>query len=121
MTSSVIGDAFNALVAAVSGIPGVRIYSEPGDIVSPPGVMVSPPTLGWAVYAEQPDTATFTVWLIADFSERPLEALFPLVPAVSEAIDVLNYMAVTTAAPATISNGGTDYPCYQFTVEASLT
>lgn len=121
MTTSVIGDAHDALVAAVSAIPGVRVYGEPGDIVSPPGVMVGPPTLGWAVYAEQPDTATFTVWLISDLTERPLETLFPLIPMVSEAIDQLNYMAVTVAAPSAVDNGGTTYPAYQFTVEASLT
>jgi hypothetical protein len=117
---SLIRDAATELLAALKALDGVRVYSDPGAAIDPPGVVLGPPTVTWQAFAEFPTDATFIVYAIVPFSDLSLESLWDLLPLVSEAVDTVTNAAVTTATPAFYTAGGTDLPCYQITVEVSL-
>jgi hypothetical protein len=106
-----------ALESALKAVPNIRVYTSPGAVVDPPGVLVGPPALTWEAFSSDPTQATFVVYAITRADDRALERLWDLVPLVAAAVDTVPDAATTQANPSAFN----DLPCYEITVEVSLT
>jgi hypothetical protein len=89
----------------------------------PRSVVLGPPAFGWVGMCtpNEPDTATFTAWLIAKQDERAIERLLSWLPdliAVLQAVG--DDCTVTDCRPAAYPTGGPDLPAYMLTVELTL-
>lgn len=117
---SAIAKASQALAAALRTVPELRVYTDPGASIDPPAALVGPPQLTWEAYDVAPTGARFVVVLMAAADERALECLWDFVPLVAAAIEAVPDTVVRQANPGVWLTGGTELPCYEIQVEASL-
>lgn len=115
-----IKPAAETLLTALRGVAGVRVYDDSGANVDPDAVVLGPPTLEWAGVCPGPTSARWTVYVVVKASDRALQRLWDLVPAVADAVDAVPDAAVIRADPGVFSAGGVDLPCYQIQVDVSL-
>lgn len=113
-----VADAVAELAAALAGVAGLRVYTDPAAVVDPPAVAVGPPVLAWESYGDA-CTATFPVYVVVALDERALARLWELVPAVQAALETTQATA-QTATPIVFNSGGQDLPAYEITTEFPL-
>ena len=113
-------EARDALNTALTGLDGIRNYTNLGATVDPPATIVSLPRLAWQATCSEPTSATFLVYLIVALNDRAVDRLQDMLPAVVEAIESYPDAVVTTATPLASPFGGPDLPAYEFTVEVAL-
>jgi hypothetical protein len=116
-------DIAEALAAALSVIPGVRVHAYAPDTFLPPGIVVQQASMNW----DTPDrTFCAFVWEfpIAVAVSRNQDAhaqleLYRIVEAIGDVLsenttlgNVVNFTRLLTANPSTISSQGIDYPAY---------
>lgn len=111
----------DALAALLGGIEGVRIERRPGGAPAPPAIYVPPASMTWDGYATAPTEASFELVLAVAADERALEALYDLLPQVTETIDGSSVDAVVKSAePGVWRVGAVELPAYFITVEAAI-
>jgi len=121
-------DISEALAAALSVIPDVRVYAYGPDSFLPPGIAVQQPTMNWEAGNRTFSAIQWTYPLlvaVARNSEREAQAsLYRLVEAISDVLaedhdlgGVVQTARLTTASPATVTSNGSDYPGYSITIE----
>lgn len=111
----------DALAALLSGIEGVRIERRPGGSPAPPAIYVPPGSMTWDGYVTAPTEASFELVLAVAADERALEALYDLLPQVTETIDGSSVDAVVKSAePGVWRVGAVELPAYFITVEAAI-
>lgn len=89
----------------------------------PASVVLGPPAFGWAGMCtpDEPDTATFTAWLIDRQDERAVERLLGWLPDLITVLQAVgDDCTVTECRPAAYPTGGPDLPAYMLTVELTL-
>lgn len=120
-----IDDALDELTNGLNVALGtvVRVYRDGTDTVAPPGIVIGPPQINWEAMDNGITSITFTLYLIVQSDARMMSRLFDLVEPVADAVwDNVPNAAVTSASPSSWPiNDTTSLPCYQFTVEMSLT
>lgn len=120
---SAVADAAQALLAAVSTVPGVRSYQDLSAVVDPPAVVVGPPRLYWELFDPvNPTRAVFEVLVVAKADDRTMDALWDLVPAVAAAVNTYDQAALDQngAQPTVFTSGGIDLPAYSISVTVIL-
>ena len=113
---SAVAEAAGALLEALQGVAGARVYSDPGATLDPPALLLGPPSLTWETVCSDPTSARFIVYVVVKVSERAMEQLWELVPEVAQAIDATTDATVRQADPGTWK----DLPAYEIQVEVSL-
>jgi hypothetical protein len=104
---------------AAASVEGVGHYTATNG-AEPPAVIVGAPTLAFEAYNPAPTSATFPVFALVQRDEFAMDRLLDLGPAVVAAIvDNLPDAVVPRAQPAEFGERG--QPCYEITVEVSLT
>lgn len=116
---SVAGDATSDLEAAAATVAGVQV-APLGAELTPPAVVIGPPRLEWVANCPGPTTALFSVFVIVALSDRALEQLYELAPAVADAIEANTPGVVLSADPGTYNGGTGDLPAYVLTTEYPL-
>lgn len=120
MSSELITEAAEALVAALQTVDGVRSYTDLGAVVDPPATILGPPALSWQGIGSTPAEARFLVIVAEQADDRAMPRLWDLVPRVAEALEDVQDAVVISATPGSWTTGGTELPCYEITVEISL-
>jgi hypothetical protein len=108
------------LEAAAKTVEGARFYRDLGTTMDPPALVIGPPRLQWEGYGGEPTSATFIVIVMVDMNERAQEALWDLVPLVSEAMSGVDDAVVMSATPGVFNANGTDLPSYEMNLEVAL-
>lgn len=115
-----ISDLRGYLVAA--GAP-LRVIEDVAAPVDSGDVVIGPPTWIWDGMCDpdQPDSATFEVYLVESLGERAVENLLTNLPALLSAVAKLgDESIVTDCRPAAFPSGTSDLPAYQITVETTF-
>lgn len=121
MAEDVITPAADRMSAALSAIPGVRHYRQRYGLVQPPATVLALSSAAWNGPDPEPTDATWAVGLVVDRNERSEERLWPLLAAVSEALDGLDSVVVfRDVRQDTYPSGGTDLPALIVTVDVCL-
>lgn len=118
---SAVADMADALMAALQTLTGDQTYRDPGANIRPPATVLGPPALTWEGMCDGPTSARFLVYAIADAAQAAPETLPDFAVEVAAAIDAVPNAVVLRADPAVYVTGTTQLPCYQLSVEASLT
>lgn len=109
------------LAALLGAIEGLRVEQRPGKAPAPPVVYIPPAAFAWEGYVLAPTEATFELVLAVAADERAVEALYDLLPQVTESIDGSAVDAVVKSAdPGVWRVGSVELPAYFITVEAAI-
>lgn len=110
-----------ALAQVCETIPDLRVLRQPGVAGAPPLVYIPPASLTWGGYAHAPTEAVFELVLAVASSPAAIEALYALLPLVTEAIDDSDVDAtVVSAEPGLWRTGTVEYPAYFIRIEAAI-
>jgi hypothetical protein len=102
---------------------GLRVALGMAEPVGSRDVVVGPPTFTWEGLCDpdEPDSVTFSVFLIEAFHERATERLLSNLPALIRGVQGYRDATITApAVPGAFPSGSSDLPCYQLTVEMTL-
>lgn len=112
-----LSDSWAAVKAAVAGVPGVTVYTDPAATLDPPGVVVGLPEMsGNGTYnTPLPNELTFHLYLVVTSDDTAQERLVTLLDQLSEVVFEATDFVVTQAQPGTYA----DLPCYVLTVEGN--
>lgn len=116
---SAAGDATADLEAAAGTVADVEVYPL-GAPITPPAVVIGPPRMEWSTSCPGPTAAFFTAFVVVALTDRALEQLYELAPAVAGAIEANTPGVVLRADPGTYNAGTGDLPAYALTVEYPL-
>ena len=114
---SAVAEARDALSAALSAVPGLRVYTDPGKTIQPPAAVVSLPDLQFEGYCVEPTGATFDIAVVVKLDERAIERLQELVLQVTEALSEVPKAVVRAARTGTWND---QLPAYLIETEVSL-
>jgi len=117
---STITERLDELSATLSGVEGVRYYSDRGAAIDPPAVVLGPPLLRWESGCSEPTSATLLVIVAVPKDERAVPRLLELVQRVAAAVDALPWAIVTRAVPGALPTGGDELPAYEIESEVDL-
>ena len=112
-----VSDARAALSDALSVVPGLRVYTDPGKSIQPPAAVVSLPDLQFEGYCVEPTGATFDIAVVVKLDDRAIERLAELVLQVTEALSEVPKAAVQAAR---IGSWNDQLPAYNVEIEVSL-
>lgn len=113
--------AADDLATLLETVGGLRIERRPGGAPAPPVLYVPPAELTWDGYALAPTAASWQLVLAVAADERAIEALYDLLPQVTETIDGSSVDAVVKSAePGVWRVGAVELPAYFITVEAAI-
>ena len=117
-----LSDSWTALKAAVAGVPGVTVYTDPGATIDPPGVVVGlPEASGTGTYSTPlPNELRLNVYLVVAADDTAEDRLVKLLDQLSEVVFEATDFVVTQAQPGTWQTSNTDLPCYVLTVEGNV-
>lgn len=117
-----VADAAQAIAAAAGTVEGVRVYTDPTQVIDPPGVVVAAPRLYWDTVTVAPSRAVFALYVVTPADDRQLSRLWELVPLVAEAVSQTGEFGVDQdgATPTTFTSGSTSLPAYSISVTALL-
>lgn len=117
-----LNDSWTALKAAVSGIPGVTVYNDPGANIDPPAVVLGlPEATGTGTYnTPLPNELTLQAYLIVASDDTAQDRLVKLLDQLSEVVFDATDFVVTQAQPGTWQTSKTDLPCYVLTVQGNV-
>ncbi|MBK1785133.1 hypothetical protein [Prauserella cavernicola] len=123
---SLVREAAERLEAALATVGDLRVTRDLGSNVDPPAAIIGPPRLDWDGYLPlgelaQPTSATCVVYVAVANDDRSLERLWEFVPRVAAALSEVQDAVTTSALPGMFPVGNADLPCYEITVEMSLT
>jgi hypothetical protein len=111
-------DARNRLAEALA-LSGVRVITDIGRSPDTPCLMLPLPTLTYDSFYSGPTEASFRVGLVVSADDRTGEQLLTLLPAVEQALNEVEDIALT--GPAEPGSWGTPpLPCYLLTIEVSV-
>ena len=119
-------DISEALAAALSVIPDVRVHAFAPDTFLPPGIVVQQPVMTWETQNRSWCTIQWEFPIAIAVSRNQdraaQHALFNLVEAVGDVLaenstldDIVNHTQVISANPGSITSGGIEYPVYILT------
>lgn len=117
-----LNDSWAAVKAAVAGVPGVTVYTDPGATIDPPGVVVGLPDLsGNGTYnTPLPNELTMHLYLVVASNDAAQDSLVSLLDQLSEVVFDATDFVVTQAQPGTWQTSNTDLPCFVLTVEGNV-
>ena len=108
-----------AQLKTVSAI-GSAVHRNPGaSLALLPAVVIGPPILLWETGCPGPTEMRLILYVVIDATDRALERLWDLVPAVADAADQTD-AAVISASPGSFLSGATPLPAYEITIEVPL-
>lgn len=120
-----VADAATALESALAQTQvdgqAVPVHRDPGADLQTPAIVLGPPALAFEAISVGPTSARFLVYAVVDASEFAVERLWTFVEAVAAAVDVhCENGVVTQALPVPWTEGATELPSYEITVEVGL-
>lgn len=111
-----VQSVIDQLQQAISNIPGVRAYTDPGADIDPPGVVIQLPTLQFETYGSAasptPTEASLTLYLMVRSDDRSTSNLSELVDQVADAIWSVADYSVTRAQPGLWTTSNVQLPAY---------